>query len=126
MARVERPLSPHWQVYRWQITNTVSILHRLTGLMLSLGSLVLTCWLIALATGPAAYADVQAVFASTWFKIPLAGWAFCFFYHLANGIRHLFWDLGLGFEMSRIRLSGWAVVVVALAAGAAYSVVAIV
>lgn len=125
MGRVERPLSP-FLIYRWQVTNSLSILHRLTGVALSAGLLVLTCWLIALATGPEAYADVQALFASSWFKVPLAGWAFCFFYHFANGIRHLFWDTGLGFEPGQIRASGWAVVVTAVVATAVYALIAII
>lgn len=120
-----RPLSP-FLGYRWGITNTLSILHRVTGVMLSLGILVLTCWFIAIATGPQAYTDVQVLFASGWFKLPLIGWAFCFFYHLANGIRHLFWDAGLGFEMAQVRASGWAVVIGAVAATAFFAGVAII
>jgi len=116
----ERPLSPHLQVYRWGISNTLSILHRGTGLALSLGILVLGCWLIAIATGADAYADVMALYGSAWFKLPLAGWVFCFFYHLGNGVRHLFWDAGYGFERSQIRSGGIAVVVFALVATAAY------
>lgn len=116
----ERPTSPHAQVYRWQITNTLSILHRATGVMLSLGLLVLTCWLIAIASGADAYADVEAFYGSAWFKLPLVGWTFCFFYHLANGIRHLCWDVGLGFEHAQIRAGGWAVVVFAVVATLAY------
>lgn len=120
MYGVERPLSPHLQVYRWQITNTLSILHRLTGLALSLGALVLAGWLVSLASGPEAYSRAQAVFASAWFKLPLAGWTFCFFYHLANGVRHLFWDAGLGFEPARFRATGWAVVVFSILATAVF------
>jgi succinate dehydrogenase / fumarate reductase, cytochrome b subunit len=111
MDGVERPLSPHLQIYRWQITNTLSILHRLTGLALTLGALVFAWWLIALSGGPEFYAGAERVFASGWFKLPLVGWTFCFFYHFANGIRHLFWDAGLGFEHAQYRASGWAVVV---------------
>ena len=121
----ERPLSPFWN-YRWQITNTLSILHRATGVALSAGLLVLTCWLLAIASGVDAFADVQALFGSAWFKLPLAGWAFCFFYHLGNGIRHLAWDIGLGFEHSQIRAGGWAVVVFAVVATAAYALLAFV
>jgi succinate dehydrogenase / fumarate reductase cytochrome b subunit len=119
----ERPLSPHLQVYRWGISNTLSILHRAAGVFLSLGILVLSCWLIALASGPEAYAGVASFYGSAWFKIPFAIWVFCFFYHLANGVRHLFWDLGLGFDRARIRASGVAVIVFAVIAGAAYVVV---
>jgi succinate dehydrogenase / fumarate reductase cytochrome b subunit len=125
MTTVQRPVSSHW-VYNWQITNTLSILHRMTGIMLTVGLLVLICWLVALASGPQVYSDVHAFYASAWFKLPLVGWAFCFFFHLANGVRHLFWDLGRGFGHGQIRASGWAVVVVALLATGAYAVVAII
>lgn len=120
MDAPERPLSPHLQVYRWGITNTLSILHRATGVFLSLGLLVLSGWLIAIATGPDAYAGVMALYGAAWFKLPLAGWAFCFFYHLANGVRHLVWDAGFGFERSQIRAGGIAVVAFAVVATAAY------
>jgi len=110
MDRLERPLSPHLQVYRWQITNLLSILHRITGVALSLGIVVLTYWLVALAGGADAYAAAQWLFGATWFKLPLMGWLFCFFFHFANGIRHLVWDLGFGFEPGQIRTGGWVVV----------------
>ncbi len=126
MDRVERPLSPHWTVYSWRITNGLSIVHRATGVFLSIGALVLVWWLIALASGPQAYQSAQQLLGSTWFKAPLIGWTFCFFFHLANGIRHLFWDMGLGFEPRQFRASGWGVVIVAALATAGYSLVAIV
>ena len=125
MDRVERPLSPHLQVYRPQITSVLSILHRATGLALSVGLLVLAYWMVALASGPGAYEQAAAVLSSGWLKFCYAGWSFCFFYHLSNGIRHLAWDIGLGFEREQIRASGWAVVVVALAASTAFSLAAI-
>jgi succinate dehydrogenase / fumarate reductase, cytochrome b subunit len=126
MDRVERPLSPHWQVYGWHITNTLSILHRATGLLLSLGALVLAWWLFAAASGAEAYRDAQAVVGSGWFKLPLIAWTFCFFYHLANGIRHLFWDVGACFDRARIRASGWAVVAFAVVASFLYALIAII
>lgn len=125
MDGVERPLSPHLGIYRWQITNSLSILHRMTGLFVSIGALVLVCWLVALASGPEAYAGVQGWYGSGWFKAPLIGWSFCFFYHLANGVRHLCWDAGAGFERAQIRAGGWAVIVFAVLATAAYSMLAI-
>jgi succinate dehydrogenase / fumarate reductase cytochrome b subunit len=124
MHAVQRPLSPYW-IYRWRITMVLSSLHRITGLLLSLGALVLACWLLALATGPAAYADVMRMFGAAWFKVPLIGWTFCFFLHLANGIRHLAWDAGVGFEKSQIQSSGWIVVIVTVVATAAFSFLAI-
>jgi succinate dehydrogenase / fumarate reductase cytochrome b subunit len=107
-------------VYRWGISNSLSILHRATGVFMSLGLLVLSCWLIAAAISNDAYAAVMDLYGSGWFRVPLAGWAFCFFYHLANGVRHLAWDAGFGFERSSIRSSGIAVVVFAVVATAAY------
>jgi succinate dehydrogenase / fumarate reductase cytochrome b subunit len=124
MDRVERPLSPHLSVYRWQVTNSLSILHRLTGLFLAVGIAFLVWWLVALASGPDAYAGAQRVFANPWFKLPLAAWIACFFYHLANGVRHLVWDAGFGFDRAQIRAGGWAAVLVAVAAAAVYAFLA--
>jgi succinate dehydrogenase / fumarate reductase cytochrome b subunit len=126
MHAVQRPLSPHLQVYRWQISMWLSSLHRITGLLLSLGALALATWLIALASGAATYANVQGVAGSAWFKVPLVGWTFCFFLHLANGVRHLFFDAGMGFERAQIRASGWAVIGVSLIATIVFALVAII
>jgi len=122
----QRPLSPHWQIYRWGITNSLSILHRATGVFLSLGLLVLSCWLISIAAGPAEYASVASFYGSGWFRFVLAAFAFCFFYHLGNGIRHLFWDAGYGFERASIRNSGIVVVVFAVVATAIYALIALI
>ena len=78
-------------------------------------------WLIALAGGADSYASVQQVLGAPWFKVPLVGWTFCFFFHLANGVRHLAWDTGAGFDRARIVATGWTVVVVAVVATAAFS-----
>ena len=121
MDRVERPLSPHLQVYRWEITMALSILHRGTGLALSAGLIVFVYWLLSLAGGPNAYAQAQAVLGSVLLKLCYVGWAFCFFYHLGNGIRHLAWDLGYGFERAQINLTGWIVVAFAAAATLAFA-----
>jgi succinate dehydrogenase / fumarate reductase, cytochrome b subunit len=120
MQGVQRPLSPFW-IYRWQITMWLSSLHRITGLLLSAGAIVLGIWLIAAAGGPESYASVQQVLAAPWFKVPLVGWAFCFFFHLSNGVRHLAWDTGAGFDRARINTTGWTVVAVTLLATAAFS-----
>ena len=125
MHGVQRPLSPYW-IYRWEITMWLSSLHRITGLLLSLGAVVLAVWLVALATGPDAFASTAAFLGSSWFKPLLVGWTFCFFYHLANGVRHLAWDLGYGFDKKHIRASGWTVVVATFAATAAFSFAAII
>jgi succinate dehydrogenase / fumarate reductase, cytochrome b subunit len=110
-----RPLSPHLQIYRWQITSVLSILHRLTGLALSLGTLLLVWWLVALASGPDAFATAQAFVGSWLGRLVLLGWSVSLFFHLANGIRHLFWDAGYGFEIKTTTASGWAVVVASVA-----------
>lgn len=104
---------------------TLSILHRMTGVVLSIGLLVLVCWLIALAGGEAVYDGVQEAFAAIWFVPLYVGWVFCFFYHLANGIRHMFWDVGYGFEPQQIRMSGTLVVIFAVVATAAFSAIVI-
>ena len=109
-----RPLSPHLQIYRWQIGNPLSILHRLTGIALALGLVALVYWLISLAGGEAAYAAALRVLWSPPGILFLVGWTFSFLYHLLNGLRHLFWDAGYGFERTQRHLSGWIAVVGAL------------
>jgi len=105
-----RPLSPHLQVYRPQLTSVLSITHRATGVALAAGTLLLVWWLVAAATGPAQFSTVQTVMGSWLGKLVLLGWTFSLFFHLANGIRHLFWDAGIGFELKTTYASGWAVV----------------
>ena len=111
MADVQRPLSPHLQVYRWQITNTLSILHRLTGVGLGLGTLALTWWLVAAAAGPDYYAVAVGLLGSWLGRLVMLGFTWALFYHLCNGIRHLFWDAGRGFELDTVNRTGWAVVI---------------
>lgn len=111
MATGNRPLSPHLQVYRPQITSVLSILHRVTGVILSLGILVLVYWLTSLAGGEAAYGSAVAVLGSGPGQLVLFGWTLAFFYHLLNGVRHLFWDAGKGFELNQVYASGWSVVI---------------
>ncbi len=117
----ERPLSPFLN-YRWQITNTLSILHRATGLVLSAGLLVLVCWIAAVASGPEAFAAIQSFYSGIVFDVFLIGWAFAFFYHLGNGIRHLCWDAGWGFGHAQIAAGGWTVVVFAVLATIVFAV----
>jgi len=102
-----RPTSPHAEIYRWQIGNSLSILHRVTGVALALGLIALCYWLVSIAGGEQAYAAASGVFASGVGVICLIGWTFAFLYHLLNGVRHLFWDVGVGFERSQRHLSGW-------------------
>ncbi len=119
MAARERPLSPHLQVYRFAYTMALSILHRATGIALSVGSLLLAWWLIATAGGEAGYNQMVACLGSLPGQVVLFGFSFAFFYHLCAGLRHLAWDLGYGFEKATARRSGAAVVVVSLALTAA-------
>jgi succinate dehydrogenase cytochrome b subunit len=110
MTSHNRPLSPHLQIYKPQMTSMLSITHRLTGVALAFGTLLLAWWLIAAAAGPEAFATVQG-FIGSWFgQLVLFGWTLALFYHLCNGIRHLFWDIGRGFELETARASGWAAI----------------
>lgn len=110
MIRGCRPLSPDLQIYRPQLTSVLSITHRITGVALALGSLLLVGWLASAAAGPSSYAPLHAALGSTLGRLLLLGWTFCIFFHLCNGVRHLFWDAGYGFELKAIYASGWAVV----------------
>jgi len=114
MAMQNRPLSPHLQVYRPQITSVLSILHRITGVVLAVGSLLLVYWILAAAVGPEAFATAQSLIGSFIGRLLLFGWTFALFFHLANGIRHLFWDMGRGFELKTVSVTGWTVVLAAL------------
>jgi succinate dehydrogenase / fumarate reductase cytochrome b subunit len=106
------PLSPNLQIYRPQLTSVLSITHRLTGVALSVGSPLLVIWLMMAAAGPQSYGGLH-VFLASWFGLVLLlGWTFSLFFHLCNGIRHLFWDAGYGFELAAIYASGWAVVAI--------------
>jgi succinate dehydrogenase / fumarate reductase cytochrome b subunit len=109
MPSAPRPLSPHLQVYRPQLTSMLSIAHRLTGIALAGGTLLLVYWLLAASDGPESFAIAQAVIGSWFGYLVLFGWSFALFYHLANGIRHLAWDAGFGFEIEQLYLSGWVV-----------------
>lgn len=111
MANVERPLSPHLQIYRWPVTMATSILHRATGCGLAAGTLLLAWWLAAAAAGPEYYAMVQSILGSILGRLVLLGFSWALFYHLLNGIRHLFWDAGHGYSIPVANKSGWAVII---------------
>lgn len=115
MTAGKRPLSPHLQIYRPQITSVLSISHRLTGAALAAGLLLLVYWLAALAAGEAAYAAALGVFGAWPVKVVLFLAVLAFFYHLCNGIRHLWWDSGRGFEIQQVYRSGWIVLISAVA-----------
>ena len=110
-----RPISPHLQVYRPQLTSVLSILHRITGVALAVGTILLVYWLIAAASGPVAFASAEALIGSWIGRILLFGWTFTLYFHLSNGIRHLFWDAGFGFELKTVYASGWTAVALAVA-----------
>ena len=114
MATDRRPLSPHLQVYKPQLTSVLSITHRATGIALSVGLLLLVYWLAAIASGPEAYRNVQHLFLNPFAALLLFGWTWALFYHLCNGIRHLFWDAGYGFDIPTVYKSGKAVVIASL------------
>ncbi|HEX3953636.1 MAG TPA: succinate dehydrogenase, cytochrome b556 subunit [Stellaceae bacterium] len=105
-----RPLSPHLQVYRWQLTSVLSIVHRLSGVALTAGTLLLVWWLVAAASGPESYVRVQHFLGSFIGRLLLFGWSLALFYHLSNGLRHLVWDTGRGFELRSVYIGGWLVV----------------
>ena len=106
MNRNKQPLSPHLSIYRWQVTNTLSTLHRLSGLLLFLAALDFAVWLGSIALGSDSYNYVKEIYSSNllmliWLLVSLS-----FFYHLFNGIRHLSWDIGKGFEESQVKWTG--------------------
>jgi succinate dehydrogenase / fumarate reductase cytochrome b subunit len=107
---VRRPLSPHLQVYRPQITTVLSILHRITGVGLAGGTLLLVWWLVAAASGDDAYATVSGFLRSIVGILLLFCWTVALWYHFCNGIRHLAWDAGWGFGLREVHATGWAVV----------------
>jgi len=110
----ERPLSPHLQIYRWTIPMALSIVHRATGSALYVGTLLLLWWLIATAAGPDAYANAQNIIGSIPGRFILFGFSWALLYHLLNGIRHLVWDTGRGFEIRTAKRSGMIVIILSL------------
>lgn len=108
---MSRPLSPHLTWYKPQITSVLSILHRFTGIALAVGAVALTWWVVAVAIGGKPYVDTASVYGSIIGQILLFGWTLALAFHLSNGIRHLCWDAGVGFEMTAVNRSGIAVLV---------------
>jgi len=120
MNNAGRPLSPHLTVYRWPITMTLSILHRMSGVALSAGLIVLVLWLDSAARGANSYRDFTDLMQSALGRLLLVAWSFAFFFHLANGVRHLVWDAGYGFEKHQARVSAWFVIIATILLTAAY------
>ncbi|EDP62793.1 succinate dehydrogenase, cytochrome b subunit [alpha proteobacterium BAL199] len=115
MSADRRPLSPHLQIYKPQLTSVLSISHRATGVGLAAGLLLLTWWLLAAAAGPDSFAVVQDFLGSWLGYLILFGFSYALMFHLCNGVRHLFWDAGWGFELDTVYKSGWAVVIASVA-----------
>ncbi|HUZ73278.1 MAG TPA: succinate dehydrogenase, cytochrome b556 subunit [Stellaceae bacterium] len=120
MTPAPRPLAPHLSIYKPQLTSVLSISHRATGVALAVGTVLLVWWLLAAASGGDAFAAAQRFWGSWLGMLLLFGWTFSLFFHLCNGIRHLLWDAGWGFELGQTYVSGWVVV----AASAALTIVA--
>jgi len=110
----QRPLSPHLQIYKPQITSMLSILHRATGIALSIGSVILVLWIVALTLGENTYLMYSNLINNWFCKLIIFGFTFALFYHLSNGIRHLFWDAGYGYDLKHAYISGVAVIISSL------------
>jgi succinate dehydrogenase / fumarate reductase cytochrome b subunit len=119
-----RPLSPHMQVWRWHITMLGSILHRATGVALYVGAVIIAGWAAALAGGPESYGAYMGLLGCPLGKLVLVGLTLAVFYHLASGVRHLAWDIGLGFTPRTADMTSAAVIAFAVAATAAVWVIA--
>ncbi|AUB78596.1 succinate dehydrogenase, cytochrome b556 subunit [Spiribacter roseus] len=120
MSTDNRPLSPHLQVYRLPFTALTSISHRISGVLLSGGALALVYWVVAAAAGPQAYATASSILSSLPVQALIFLWTFVLFYHLCNGIRHLVWDVGYGFDLKTAQRSGQ----IAIGAAAALTLIA--
>lgn len=108
--RIDRPLSP-FMTYRWTLTMAMSIVHRITGISLYVGTLLMAWWLIATASGPGAYANIQA-FTSSWIgRVVVFGYTWALLHHLLGGLRHLIWDLGYGFGKDEREWLTWAALI---------------
>lgn len=123
MSKDERPLSPHLTIYRWPITMTLSILHRITGVALAVGLVAFVFWLEAIAYEAVSYSLFIDITESVPGQVALLGWLLSFFFHLSNGIRHLIWDTGSMFEKRQADLSAWAVLVATVVMTACYWVI---
>ena len=124
MASLQRPLSPHLQIYRWPLAMVISILHRITGVALAVGAVLMVVIFVSVAAGPESYKSIHSMLANNVGKTFLFLWTFALFLHLFNGIRHLVWDAGYGFEKITTRNSGIAVILASIAFTAAVWVAA--
>ena len=110
-ANLNRPLSPHLHIYRPQMTSVLSITHRATGIVLASGAVLFFCWLMAASIGPEAFVMIYGLLGSWFGQLLLWGITFSLFYHLCNGMRHLAWDMGWGFGLDKVQISGWLTVI---------------
>jgi len=124
MTNHDRPLSPHLSVYRWPVTMVTSILHRAAGVAMAAGLIVFVGWLFDAASGPEVYGMFLGAVDTTIGKLLLIGWSWAFFFHLANGVRHLVWDTGRGFEKSQANASAVVVIFMSLVLTAAFWAIA--
>lgn len=114
MADTRRPLSPHMQIYKWQVQMVTSILHRATGIALAVGTLLVVWGLLALADGESHFDQFKTCIGSPLGIALLVGWSWALFYHLCNGIRHLVQDTGAGYAIPQFVRSSWLSVIVSL------------
>jgi len=105
----ERPLSPHLTIWRWQVTMATSIMHRATGVALCGGAIVLAWWLVCISNGPEGYDSFMVYAAMPLGLLVLFGFTWAFAFHFCNGVRHLAWDLGYGFEKHTASQTGFLV-----------------
>ena len=113
-TRKARPLSPHIQVYSPLINMVMSIVHRITGAALYLGTLLLAWWLVAAATGPDAFATANRLLASPLGLLILFGFTWALLHHLAGGVRHLIWDTGRGFDLATVDKMSWGTMIASI------------
>jgi succinate dehydrogenase / fumarate reductase, cytochrome b subunit len=113
--KVERPLSPHISIYSWQINMLMSIVHRITGAALYLGTLLLAAWLVAVASGETSFALVNALFAHPIGKLVLVGYTWALLQHLLGGLRHLIWDTGRGLQIWQVNALSWLTILASIA-----------
>ena len=111
---MENPLSPHLQIYRWQITSVISILHRISGVVTSFGSVVLVIWLLSIGIGEETFKLINSIYLSFLGRAVLIGITLSVCFNTLNDIRHLFWDYGYGFSLSTVKVTGWLIVLLSI------------
>ena len=114
--KIHRPLSPHLGIYKPQISSTLSIFHRISGVTNFLSMLALTWWVVGVAfeSGNIMQSCIWQFFSTIWGQMILMGLSFSIFLHFCTGVRHLFWDCGLGFEVKTMTITGWIAIITAI------------